>query len=173
MSSEPDVILITVVAPARATSTPSAPPVTSGPVISLEGSVGLSFFPQDDPNLYVMSVYRFPDPDSDDPAVRGVRRGAGHPRGGPVDVRLVQRRRDRAGVPRPRRRSATPSSGAVDCLPGTDLKEQLDETALDFGEIVPSFEYTADDHYPYTNWFLYEVGPDFGRAGRHGFELEE
>jgi len=158
VSSEPDVILITVVAPTvliEAIRTAGY----DGPVISLEGSVGLSFFPQDDPNLYVMSVYQFPDPDSTDPAVEEYVEALGtveddlstfasYSDGEIVPVYLtaaaVGDALERCGYP----------------CPGPDLKEQLDDTSLDFGEIVPSFEYTADDHYPYTNWFLYEVSPD-------------
>jgi branched-chain amino acid transport system substrate-binding protein len=170
VSSEPDVILITVVAPTALIDAIRTAGY-DGPVISLEGSVGLSFFPQDDPNLYVMSVYQFPDPDSDDPAVQeyvealstlgeDLSTFASYSDGEIVPVYLtaaaVGDALERCGYP----------------CPGPDLKEQLDETALDFGEIVPSFEYTADDHYPYTNWFLYEVGPDSAELV-DTFELEE
>jgi branched-chain amino acid transport system substrate-binding protein len=158
VESDPDVILVTTIGPAaliRAIRSAGF----EGPVVGLEGSAGLNLYDDSDPNLYVMSVYRFPDPESDDPVVQRYIESlstveedlgsfASYSNGEIVPVYLTAAAfgdaLERCGYP----------------CPGPDLQEHLDETSVDFGELVPAFEYDGDDHYPYPNWFLYRVQPD-------------
>jgi len=158
VESDPDVILVTTIAPSNLIGAIRTAGFT-GPVVGLEGSAGLNLYDDTDPNLYVMSVYKFPDPESTDPVIEqyiesletvddSLGSFASYSNGEIVPVYLTAAAfgdaLERCGYP----------------CPGPDLQEQLDETSLEFGELVPEFGYTADDHYPYSDWFLYRVQPD-------------
>ena len=41
--------------------------------------------------------------------------------------------------------------------PGDKLRGELEKVQLSLPGLVASFRYTADDHYPYPNWYLYHV----------------
>lgn len=133
----------------------------NGPVVWLDGGGNMSLVASvKDQNLYAFNPYQLIDPNGTDEAVQNyISAVTGKIKdtksviglnGGDVPYGYI---------------TATAVGDALKACgypcSGEQLKAQLDQTNLSLPGLIDSFQWTADDHYPYKNWYLYKtVGAD-------------
>ena len=158
VKSAPDVVLISTTGPSFVTFLKGVRAGSvAAPFVWVDGSSNLGSLAQStDEGVYAFNVWQIADPASSESAVKEFVAAVTPKIKGEVNASSLNAGEYIPGYVTARAFGEALKTCGYPCS-GEKLKGELEKVNLSLPGLLPSFGYTATDHYPYKNWYVYKV----------------
>jgi branched-chain amino acid transport system substrate-binding protein len=158
IAANPDVILISHTGPGVVTFLRAVRAANlTAPLVWLDGTAQLgSLAEENDDAVYGMSVFQLADPNSTEPAVQEFVKAITPYLDGAVTAAALNNGEYITAYATAAAFGEALKACGWPCS-GEQLRDEVEKISVSLPGLVPNFVYTPDNHYPFKEWYLYQV----------------
>jgi len=158
VAAQPDVVLISQTGPGLLSILKGVRAAgVKAPFVWVDGTANFGSLAQStDEGVYAFNIWQMADPASTEAGVKEYIEAITPKLKDGVTAQSVNAGEYVAGYATARAFGEALKACGYPCS-GEQLKAQLDKVSISLPGLLPEFGYTADDHYPYKNWYLYHI----------------